>query len=246
MLDFFVRAVVLTRHLEATPDDREQLLMELLFWPEISTFGTKPFSKGMQQSLYGLAEAVVRDKDAGEFHERQIPGDVELGGVMLRLYPSQPSEAWTKPVELRFPSLYWQHEKMWLAYLPQLGIEVVTDDEEKLPSMMEEHARTAVLRLGYGKSLFQLALIQRTRELTIEEVSINLYPESAKERWSRLEQEEAERKDELSKVGLAMLPENMARAVGVADAVERLEQMLTGRRAMSVLLVGPPGVGKTA
>lgn len=243
MLDFHVKVVCLTRHFEASADQGDQLLMELLFWPEVATFGNR--SKSAKRALLKLAEDVLKDKDATVLHERQVPGPVEMGEVRVELSPPGKTDAWKEPVRLRFPAVFWSHEGVRLGYIPDLGIEVVASEEESIVAMLEEHTRTAVLRQGFAKSLFSLAMIQRTARIEMEELMVNLYPESPKERWTRLENEDTE-KSELSKVGIRMEPEQMPVAERCDAMVERLEQMLTGRRATSVLLVGPPGVGKTA
>jgi len=243
VLDFHVNVVVLTRHFSVAPDLAAQQMAELLFWPEIATFGNR--SKPVRRSLFKLAEELLKEKELTEYHERQIPGDAERGGIVVELAPAHPSEAWREPVSLKFETVFWEHDGTWLAYVPDLGIEVVASDQEELPGMLREHTRTAILRQGFGKSLFTLAMIQRTERLDVEMVEMNLYPESARERWTRLESEESE-KSELSKVGIRMEPDRMPPGERLEGLVDRLVQMLTGRRAMSVLLVGPPGVGKSA
>ena len=133
MLDFHVKVICLTRRLEAPPDQEEQLFMELLFWPEIATFGNR--AKSVKRSLLKLAEDILKDKDATALHERQVPGNPEAGEIRVELTPPGHSDAWKEPVQLRFSTVLWSHEGMKLAYLPDLGIEVVASEDDSLSSV---------------------------------------------------------------------------------------------------------------
>ena len=245
MLDFHVKIVSLVRHLEPSPEQREQLLAEILLWPEITTFGNK--AKTLLRQHLSLAERFVRQGDPAELHERQIPDLPEAAQITFVLQPVQRSSAWKESVTLTFPLIIWKHESHRIAYLPDLGIEVVadTDSDEELFRRVEEDSRTALLRGGHAKSLLGLALVQRTRRLEVASSSLNLYPESPKERWVRSERD-SDAGSELSNVAVQLEPGRMPPAWHREEMVENLARALTGRRATSVLLIGPPGVGKTA
>lgn len=243
MLDFHVKIVSLIRHLEPSPEQREQLFAEILLWPEITTFGNR--AKTVLRQHLNLAERLARQGDPTELHERQIPGLPEGGRVTFQLEPTHRSTAWREPVDLSFPLIIWDHESHRIAYIPELGIEVVADADTDLLRRVEEDVRTALLRGGHAKSLFGLAITQRTWKLEVATSSLNLYPETPKERWDRTEGESAEG-SELAKVAVLQDPERMPVAWHREEMVENLARTLTGRRATSVLLVGPPGVGKTA
>ncbi len=243
MLDFHVQLVSILRHLEPTPEQREQIVGEVLFWPELLSFANR--RKILERDLPKLAEAILKEADATDFHERQIPGPASLGALDLELEPPHETNAWREPVPLHFDLVSWEHDGSTVIYVPALGIEVVTREPEEAGSMLEEHVRTAILRSGAAKSLLGLASLQRTRSTELSTNLVNLYPESPKERWDRFESDEKP-KGELQQVGLRMDPLAMPEIWCYEDLTQRLAQMLTGRRATSVLLVGPPGVGKTA
>tara|TARA_R110002096_G_scaffold114770_10_gene248834 strand:- start:1613 stop:4843 length:3231 start_codon:yes stop_codon:yes gene_type:complete len=243
VLDFHIKVVFITRQLESSQDQAEQFVSEVLFWPGLSTFGNR--LKTIRRDQVKLAEEILKGEDAGDIHERQIPSDPSRGGVLVELHPPQPSEAWNEPVTLSFDTVHWEQEGTQIASVPDLGIEVVAESESELPTMLEEHVRTAVLRSGAAKSLFELAHLQRTQATEIETQLVNLYPETPKERWDKSLAED-QKKSELSKVGIRMAPDEMSEAFLYDDQVDRLAKMLTGRRALSVLVVGPPGVGKSA
>ncbi len=243
MLDFHIQIVFITRHLELSPEQREQFVSEVLFWPGLSTFGNR--LKTIRRDQVKLAEEILKSEDAGEAHERQVPETPVLGEVYVELQPPQPSQAWNESVDLRFDTIQWEHEGTYIAAIPVLGIEVVAANLEDVPQMLEEHVRTTVLRTGAAKSLFDLAHLQRTQKTEIESQLVNIYPETPKERWDK-SLAEGQKKSELSKVGIRLAPYTMPEAYLYQDHVDRLAKMLTGRRALSVLIVGPPGVGKTA
>lgn len=243
MLDFHIKVVFITRQLESGQDHSDQFVSTVLFWPGLSTFGNR--IKTIRRDQVKLAEEILKSEDTGDIHERQIPEDPSKGGVLVELHPPQPSEAWNQPVGLKFDTVHWEQEGTRIASVPDLEIEVVAETEEDLPAMLEEHVRTAILRSGAAKSLFELAHLQRTQSTEIETQLVNLYPETPKERWDKSLAED-QKKSELSKVGIRMAPDEMTEAFHYDSQVDRLAKMLTGRRALSVLVVGPPGVGKSA
>ncbi|MFT5470036.1 MAG: hypothetical protein ACI8UO_005160, partial [Verrucomicrobiales bacterium] len=244
VLDYHVNVVSVTRRLETSPEEREQLLSEILLWPEISTFGHDPEKIRKRQAE--LAEAALKGSgDPSDAHERQMPSEVDPGEVVIELEPPYRTQAWRKPVKIRLDAVRWDHEGSSIVYIPVLGIEVISQDDETLPEMLEEHIRTAILRAGHAQSLFSLAILQRTRGIDVDTWKVNLYPETPKERWEKTISPEQSRR-ELSEVGINLTQRPMARAWCYDHHVKTLADMLAGRRPMSVLLVGPPGVGKTA
>ncbi|MEM1295311.1 MAG: AAA family ATPase [Verrucomicrobiota bacterium] len=243
MLDFHIKVVFITRQFESSQDQTDQFVSNILFWPGLSTFGNR--LKIIRRDQVKLAEEILKNEDTGDIHERQIPSEPSRGGVLIELHPPQPSEAWNEPVALKFDTVHWEQEGTYIASIPDLEIEVVAESESDLPDMLEEHVRTAILRSGAAKSLFELAHLQRTQSTEIETQLVNLYPETPKERWDKSLAED-QKKSELSKVGIRMAPDEMTEAFLYEEQVDRLAKMLTGRRALSVLVVGPPGVGKSA
>jgi ATP-dependent Clp protease ATP-binding subunit ClpC len=243
VLDFHVRIVSLIRHLEPGPEQQQQLFAEILLWPEITTFGNR--LKTILRDHLKLVEQLVQSGDPAEIHERQVPSIPEEGSVNLRILPLQPSTAWSDPVDLSFPLVIWSHDGYRIAYIPDLELEVVAEPETDLMSRVEEDVRTALMRCGHAKDLLSLALLQRTRKLELGNSLLNLFPETPRERFDRSETD-AESGSELSKVGVLLEPERMPVAWCREGLVQDLATTLTGRRATSVLLVGLPGVGKTA
>lgn len=244
MLDFHVNVVSITRRLETSPEEREQLLSEILLWPEVSTFGHD--KEKIRKRQVDLAESALKGTgDPSDTHERQIPSEVDPGEIVIELEPPTRNQAWRRPVQLRLDAVRWDHENTSIVYLPVLGIEVISQDEEQLADMLEEHIRTAILRGGHAQSLFSLAVLQRTRGIEVDTWKINLYPETPKERWEKSMSPEQSRR-ELNEVGINQTDRAMPKAFCYDHHVKTLADMLAGRRPMSVLLVGPPGVGKTA
>ncbi|MEM7011964.1 MAG: AAA family ATPase, partial [Verrucomicrobiota bacterium] len=244
VLDFHVNVVSITRHLEPSADERPQLLSEILFWPEIATFGHD--EKRIRRRQVDLTELALKSGgDMSLIHERQVPGDAQKGEITLELKPPYRQTAWREPAEVRLDIVHWKHEGSTVVYIPALQIEVISQDDEKLDVVLEEHIRTAILRGGMANSLFSLAILQRTSSISLETWKLNLYPETPKERWERSISPEQAR-SELREVGVNLTERDLPRAWHYDEHVKTLADMLAGRRPMSVLLVGPPGVGKTA
>jgi len=244
VLDFHIQVVSITRHLERSPEQHEQLLSETLLWPEITTFGNN--LRHVRRHQDALLEDVLKRGDTSEIHERQIPATPELGEILIELRPPHRNASWREPVMLRFYTVRWEHDRAAVIYLPELKIEVIVPADEDSTATVFEHIHTAILRSGHAQSLFNLAVLQRTERMELDTFTLNTYPETSKERWDRSLSEE-DKKSELRKVGI-----NLGEARSIPEAfhyghhVQQLAHMLTGRRAMSVLIVGPPGVGKTA
>lgn len=245
MLDFLVKVVAITRHLEPSPDRREQLCAEILLWPEIRTFGNR--AKRIFREHLQLATDLLREMDPAEVHERQIPTIPETGTINLIIHPLLRSSAWREPVDLTFPFVVWQHDGSSIAYLPDLELEVVSEPGADLAQRLEDEVRTALLRCRQNKSLLALAMMQRTKLLDMRVIPLDLAPDTPRERFDKSSAEPGgEGVSELAKVGVLLKPAEMPVAWGREQIVEDLARALTGRRAGSVLLVGLPGVGKSA
>lgn len=244
MLDFHVNVVSITRQLEPSAEERPQLLSEILFWPEIMSFGHD--EKRIRKRQIELAEHALKSgADPSLIHERQVPGEAKKGDVTLELEPPYRQKAWREAVEIRLDIVHWEHGSSTVVYLPALQIEVISQNDETLNDVLQEHIRTAILRGGMANSLFSLAVLQRTSSISLDTWKLNLYPETPRERWEKSMSPEQSR-SELREVGVNLTDRSLPRAWHYDEHVKTLADMLAGRRPMSVLLVGPPGVGKTA
>lgn len=183
---------------------------------------------------------------AFRLHERVAPEEVELDEVVVSVAAPKRSIAWEEPVQLRFDVLRWSvAPDGFVAFVPELGIQVLANRAEDLPGRVEDHIRFAMKRDGLISSLWKLAGIQRTRKLELVEDELRAKIRSPVEAAGDSGAENEE-KSVLEESATELKPESLDPAYEVESEVGRLADALGGRVGGSVLLVGPSGCGKTA
>ncbi len=245
MADLHSEVLSIIQELEATPDGRPQALHELLFFPEILTYGHK--DSRLRQEGKRLAQSVIRGQALDGLHRRQIVATFDVKTLALSVDAPRGHAAWTQPVEMALPYLQWHHAKEAIvAYVPALRIEVIVSEEASLEKELTENVLSALRRRRLNESLLPLAFVQRARALKVEQLVWNANPPTAAERFRDLYEPNARQADVLRHVAMRLRAKEMPKAYHRESDVERLVQLLTGRRKSSVLLIGPPGSGKTA
>lgn len=245
MPDLHLQVLSIAQVLETTPEGREQWLHELLFFPEFRTLGHDPDRLAVRSKK--LAQAVTRLQSLDKLGTRQAPESYTVRNVSLEVSPVRPSRLWEEPVTLTFPMIEWAHgTEALLAYLPALGIEVWCRDHEALPAAIEEQALFAIKRRGLARSLLRLARIQRGQELVVESLPWNAQPLTTTERYEAIYGDSDSHEKVLEKVATKLAPDAMPPAFEREEWVDRLAQCFAGDQARSILLVGRPGIGKTA
>ena len=177
-----------------------------------------------------------------------VPTDPEVFSTEIEIEPPVRSPLWQEPVTLRFQGLRWVHnEKQAAAYVPALKIAVLADELETLNKRVVAHIRFALFREELARNLWTLSQLQRDKDVAVSRHKIVLSPKTPKQR--KLDASKDDVTDEaktLNAVGTRLSYSAMSPLFGMEQDLQRMASALQGKRAGSVLLVGPSGVGKTA
>ena len=200
------------------------------------------------QGLSNRLKRAFEAENIWKLHRHSPAAGPVISEVTLDLDPPKRSPAWTRPVTLRFHVARWSHAgTMHIARVPALGIEVLAEREHELDKRLADHIRHALQRTKAGASLLRLAHTQRTAEVRLGElaftVAVRTPRQVAEEDSSAMKREN---KPVLEEVATDLTKEKLAPAWELDELVASIAGALAARRPQSVLLVGPPGVGKTA
>jgi ATP-dependent Clp protease ATP-binding subunit ClpC len=240
MPEFDFKAYALTQTFE-----NQTHLVKVLRYPELSLFGTK--LPRLYAALAKGAAKVLAETYPVQFAERDVTAKPEVIETEISVEPPAASVAWTKPLELRFHVIQWSHaERVHIARVPALDIEVLANDREKLPDLVASHIRFALMRTGANRSLWELVLLQRCKKLRVRPLRLTARIPTPKRTVMGRTRSEQDDKSVLTAVASDLVAEPPPQAFEIDDVVKRLADALTGRRPGSVLLVGASGVGKTA
>jgi len=219
-------------------------LAEALLFPEFTGVGEADEAGPLlSASLREFLKLVPND----QLSRRQVPGQLRPLSVRVQIKPLQRGEQWREPIDLMVPAVQWQQASdCHVVAVPSLGIEVVANREQDLPDLLVEQVRLALARRKGNRSLETLAWHTRNSALKIETITFEhplLSP--------RAQAEQAESPDPHdARVFFRVTDDVSYRSEGHAwcreEPLSKLAEILGGRVPRSVLLVGPPGVGKTA
>lgn len=210
-------------------------------YPDVARVNQEPASLAAE-----LAAALDRHRTKLGLHSELLPLSAELDlrpirvGVPFRAAKDGHS----------FPNLELAFEafasplprKGWIGFVPALGIEAVADAQEELARRLADAVR---LEFSRRKRLASVRDILATQwfdgaTVSVEPIEVPCYaPSEIREHVTRKAQKL------LPDVARAMNP-GPRRVFGLEAELDAMERSLSGRFVRSVLLVGRPGVGKTA
>ena len=143
--------------------------------------------------------------------------------------------------------MQWRHgEHAHIAYVPALGIEVISAKLDDLTSMLENHVRAELMRRRATSNLLQLMMLERTRGFNVMRVRSMATIRTPKHIAASSGQSEEKKTSALEQTAHDLTKQKFSPAYEVDNTVARLAEALTGKAGRSVLLVGKAGVGKTA
>jgi ATP-dependent Clp protease ATP-binding subunit ClpA len=216
-------------------------------FPTVSALGEKAGrgAVGLRAKVKQLLESPA---EIGRLtlHRRLTGTAPQVHELRMRLVPAAKRADWREPVELCLDYVTWQEaDDQHLAFVPALGVQVIASKAEHLPRRVEAHARLVLLERVKQVKLRDLAACQGARILRAEELGV-----TAKFKTPRQVEEEAtkegEKKSVLGEVAVRWARTTVTPAFEVAETLAQVRELLGARQPASVLLVGPPGVGKTA
>ena len=218
-------------------------LGEALFYPEVSRLAESGLRarRALALNVVTLAEQTPH----AALHRRVAPANLERTSFSLQLPPPRDVPQWKQPLELNLQAAIYRHGNHHVAIVPDLGIEVIAPDREQLLARLPLECLSVLRRRLAAENLALLAQQLRGSGFEIESATIKLDVPTPRE---------AARRAANGKAGESVLKEvaDDLRAARLSPAwcmevlVAKMAEVLGNRTPASVLLVGPPGVGKTA
>jgi ATP-dependent Clp protease ATP-binding subunit ClpC len=237
-----VKINVITQTFE---DGNKSCLSEALFFPEVTCLDDD--LDDVQNLVTENVLSLLAHVPNSDLSHRLLGVPPEVFRVQLDVEPAERSRSWKESVTLELPAIKWQQSSdVAIVYLPSLGIEILANKAEDLPRFIEDQIRLALFRTKTTRSLKSLTLQARCRALKLHSVNIEHFVIPPKQQAQDELKPEANEGKVLTKVADLISGLSMNQAIERDDVVLQLADALTGRVARSVLLVGSPGVGKSA
>ena len=225
--------------------DNDALFAEALFFPEVSRYGDD--AERLKRAILKNCIPILEAESPNLLFRRTLPPSIESFELHLQLEPPARRQTWRNPIDLRLDVMRWSHEEhAHIAYIPALGIEVISTKLDDLSSMLESHARAELMRRRATSNLQELMMLDRTRALSLMRIRSMATIRTPKQIAASAGQQKEKKASALEQTASDLTTQRFSPAYEVEDTVARLAEALTGKSASSVLLVGKAGVGKTA
>ncbi len=226
----------LTLHWLAIALDDGQTWLHAAGFPDLNRIAAT--RKGAERRLGKRIEGLLDREAPDHAHRRVWPMEASLSRVAIEFRPPARSTEWRQPVQLTVEVLCAVRGGQWLGFAPALSLSVLADSEAALQEAVVQQAQVRLLKVERAR-LRELATLERFGGAALSSGSLSLVLPSARTRAAR---QAPVAETVLSAVAEAFLPR---RAFALEDTLLRLREALSGESAHSVLLVGPPGCGKT-
>ncbi len=221
---------------------------EPLHHPEIARLGT--LRRVVHREAIRDLQRVAARSDPGEPALCHGGPPAEIRAVVVPLGWSGERELLSRPLEILVPAVLVRHADHEIhAFVPGMDVETFASSLRRIDALLSLEIRRALKRTGADRDLLLLARSLRADELDVEPRRVRLRIPSAVEHRRTREQELAALLGEgplLPRLAAHLRPRRCREAFGIDALVERVAQEWTSADPACVLLVGPPGTGKTA
>ncbi len=239
-------------------------LAEALGIPEVSTLDDT--ERRCRAGLQAKARALLEDENlcpALSLHRRRIVAEVALDSIEVNFDPPRRSPDWLEPARVRVQFARWADDDLHHAFVPTMGIHVFATRPDLLPERVEQHVRLVLASQRKRVTLIQLAGLERVQDLRLGRLEVTAHrktpkqiagaAEASHEKTEALLKLAEQLSPVLTRSGGSELTSTVTAASKVPQAafemeaeLRQLAEMLSGPHRRSILLVGPPGCGKTA
>ena len=229
--------------LRALNDDAH--IAEALFFPEVSRYGDDP--ERLKRAIIRNCVRRLEEESPNRLFRRTLPPSLETFELNLHLEPPPKRLTWRNPIDLRLDVIRWSHdEHAQIAFIPALGIEIISTKLNDLTTMSENGARAELMRRRATNNLLELMILERSRGFSVTRVRSMATIRTPKQIAASAGQHGEKKQSVLDQTAHDLTKQNFSPAYEVNDAVARLAEALSGKTGRSVLLIGKAGVGKTA
>ncbi len=219
-------------------------IAEALFFPEVSRYGDDP--ERLKRAIIRNCVRMLEEESPNGLFRRTLPPSIETSELNLRLEPPQKRLTWRNAIDLRLDVIRWSHgEHAHIAFIPALGIEVISTRLDDLNTVSANHARAELMRRRATNNLLELMMLERSRDLGVTRIRSMATIRTPKQIAASGQREE-KKLSVLEQTAHDLTTQKFSPAYEVDNAVARLAEALSGKAGRSVLLVGKAGVGKTA
>ena len=220
-------------------------IAEALFFPEVSRYGDDP--ERLKRAIVRNCVRMLEEESPNHLFRRMLPPSVETSELNLHLEPPPKRLTWRHPIDLRFDVMRWSHdEHAHIAYIPALGIEVISPKLDDLTTMSESGARAELMRRRATNNLLELLMLEWSRDFSVTRVRSMATIRTPKQIAASAGQHDQKKQSVLEQTAHDLTKQKLSPAYEVDDAVARLAEALSGKTGRSVLLIGKAGAGKTA
>jgi ATP-dependent Clp protease ATP-binding subunit ClpC len=182
------------------------------------------------------AELGVRD-DPASLQHYQLSEMPTCHWLSVEIPPLGRTPRWSA-LTITMPYLRWRHAAHHRVLLPSLALELVLEDPARIEPACREQVIEQLVRLGAREDLRRILDLCQSQEIEVARATIAVSTERADPAEAR-----DGHIDQLRRLCRAVVAHA---AIGMDAHVRRLAANLGGRAPRSALLVGLPGVGKTA
>jgi ATP-dependent Clp protease ATP-binding subunit ClpC len=235
-------------------------LAEAIAFPEISALDDT--ERKWRACLQAKARTVLEDNalsPALYLHRRRISAVLEADSVELIFEPTRRSADWEQPVSVRVHYVRWVEDELHHGFVPGLGVYVFATRAPLIAERIGAHIRLVLAGRGRKLTLRRLAELARVTELRVGQLEVTANRktprqlaqtgETVVEKKSILDKLAEELPPLIPRPGETSKPDELASgpvAFELEAELQQLAEALSGPHRRSVLIVGPPGSGKTA
>lgn len=225
-------------HWISLPLDEGTVLLQAAGFPGCSCVATS--AKAAERALTRLIESKL-DQLTRHRHNIALPTGLDTQSTSIQLTAPLRQAEWRVPVSLTLDVLHYvDAAQRPHALVPALNLVVAANDEQSLRESVSEQIQILLRKVDPRARLRELARLEQRQGTILRRGRVALQMPSPRQLATRELRSDAP--SVLAEVSEPMPP---MRAFELEADLLRLREALNGEAAHSVLLVGPPGCGKT-
>lgn len=199
----------------------------------------------LTESIQDQATEILAALSLSELYQRRLAGTLTISNTTIEIASPARSVAWRNPVTLNLPTITRTHNEWHICYVPALGISVLSKDAQALADLTSTEIRTTLIRTKLMTSLAKLVWLSRSQGIEVVEQLCQPNILTPKQLVNQQDSGEDSR-SLIPDIIQDLTSEPLPIAYERDQLVAQMAHTLTARNAQSLLLVGAPGVGKTA